>query len=105
MVGFEHHIFICCNQREPGSRSSCDPTGDEQLKDCFKKEVKRRGLKGSVRANSSGCLDQCEFGPTVVIYPQGIWYGHVTPADVPRIIEETVINGRILEDLLIREGE
>ncbi len=49
----------------------------------------------------AGCLEQCEFGPTVVIYPQGIWYGGVTPEDVPRILDETVIGGRILEDLLI----
>jgi (2Fe-2S) ferredoxin len=101
MPAFESHIFVCCNQREPGSRCCCDPDGNEKLRDCFKKEVKQRGLKGKVRANTTGCLDQCELGPTVVIYPQGIWYGRVTPADVPRIIEETVINGRILDDLLI----
>ena len=101
MPAFESHIFVCCNQREPGSRCCCDPDGNEKLRDCFKKEVKQRGLKGKVRANTTGCLDQCELGPTVVIYPQGIWYGRVTPADVPRIIEETVVNGRVLQDLLI----
>ena len=56
-----------------------------------------------VRANKAGCLDQCELGPTVVIYPQGVWYGSVTPADVPRIIEETVVGGKILDDLKIPE--
>lgn len=101
MPAFEHHIFICCNQRDAGSRCSCDPDGDERLKDCFKKELKKRGLKGRVRANSAGCLDQCELGPTVVIYPQAIWYGRVTQDDVSRIIEETVLGGRILPDLLI----
>jgi (2Fe-2S) ferredoxin len=101
MPAFESHIFVCCNQREPGSRCCCDPDGNEKLRDCFKKEVKQRGLKGRVRANTTGCLDQCELGPTVVIYPQGIWYGRVTLADVPRIIEETVMNGRVLHDLLI----
>jgi (2Fe-2S) ferredoxin len=54
-----------------------------------------------VRANKAGCLDQCEQGPTVVIYPQAIWYGGVKLADVSRIIDETIIAGRILEDLLI----
>ncbi len=63
--------------------------------------MKRRGLGPLVRANKAGCLDQCELGPTVVIYPQEIWYGGVTTADVPRIIEETVVGGEILEDLLI----
>ena len=104
MPKFTHHIFICCNQREPGnSRGCCDPLGNEALRDLFKAEVKRRGLTPQVRANSSGCLDQCEFGPTVVIYPQAIWYGGVKPEDVPRIIEETVVGGRVIEELLIAD--
>jgi (2Fe-2S) ferredoxin len=73
------------------------------LRNCFKAELDRRKLGPLVRANKSGCLEQCELGPTVVIYPQAIWYGHVTIADVPRIIEETVIGGRILNDLLISD--
>ena len=102
MAAFTHHIFVCCNQREAGHpRGSCDPTGSEELRDCFKKELKARGLNPAVRANSAGCLDQCERGPTVVIYPQAIWYGGVTPADVPRIIEQTIVGGQVLEDLRI----
>ncbi len=102
MPKFTSHIFVCCNRREPGhSRSCCNPDGTEALRNCFKAELKNRNLGPLVRANQSGCLDQCELGPTVVIYPQGIWYGHVRPDDVPRIIEETVIGGRVLEDLLI----
>jgi (2Fe-2S) ferredoxin len=58
-----------------------------------------------VRANRSGCLDQCERGPTVVIYPQAIWYGRVTPEDVPRIIEDTILGGRVLEDLRIADEQ
>jgi (2Fe-2S) ferredoxin len=102
MPAFTHHIFICTNQRDPGKgRQSCDPDGDERLRDAFKSEVKRRGLKSTVRANSAGCLDQCELGPTVVIYPQAIWYGGVRIEDVPRIVEETVIHGRVIEELCI----
>ena len=102
MPQFTSHIFVCCNRREPGnSRGCCDPEGSGKLRDCFKTELKRRGLGPLVRANQAGCLDQCELGPTVVIYPQAIWYGGVQPADVERIIEETVIRGRVLADLLI----
>lgn len=102
MPKFTHHIFVCCNQREPGhSRGCCNPDGAGKLRAAMKAEVERRGLKPLVRANAAGCLDQCELGPTVVIYPQGVWYGGVQPADVPRIVEETVIGGRILEDLQI----
>jgi (2Fe-2S) ferredoxin len=104
MPKFTHHIFVCCNQREPGhSRGCCDPQGSENLRNLFKSEVKRRGLTPQVRANKAGCLDQCECGPTVVIYPQEIWYGGVTAEDVPRIIEETIVNGRVIEELLIAD--
>lgn len=104
MPAFTHHIFICCNQRPAGHpRGCCDPEGNEALREAFKSEVKRRKLGPLVRANKAGCLEQCEHGPTVAIYPQGIFYGHVTVEDVPRILDETVIGGRVLDDLLIAE--
>jgi (2Fe-2S) ferredoxin len=102
MPKFTHHIFVCCNRRKKDSgRGSCDPDGDEALKSAFKKELEKRGLRPDVRANSAGCLDQCELGPVIVIYPQAIWYGGVRVKDVPRIVEETIIGGHILPDLLI----
>jgi (2Fe-2S) ferredoxin len=105
MPAFTHHIFICCNQRSPEHpRGCCDPEGTEALRNAFKAEVKRRGLGPLVRANLAGCLEQCEHGPTVAIYPQGLFYGGVTLDDVPRILDETVIGGRVLEDLRIDEA-
>lgn len=105
MPAFTHHLFVCCNRREPGhSRGCCDAEGTEALRNKFKAELSARKLKPAVRANSAGCLDQCELGPVVVIYPQGIWYGGVTLEDVPRILDETVIGGRVLNDLLIDES-
>jgi (2Fe-2S) ferredoxin len=101
MPKFECHLFVCCNQRKPGSRQCCDPDGKEKLRDRFKSELKKRKLGATFRVNKAGCLDQCEQGPTIVIYPQQIWYGNVQLDDVERIIDETVIGGRILEDLLI----
>jgi len=102
MPKFTSHIFVCCNRREPGhTRGCCDPDGAQALRDRFKTELKARKLGPLVRANQSGCLDQCELGPTVVIYPQGIWYGGVTLQDVPRIIDETIVAGRVIDDLLI----
>ena len=105
MPAFTHHLFICGNVREPGhKRGCCDPRGQQALKDAFKAELKRAGLAKTARANHTGCLDQCEHGPTVVIYPQGIWYGKVTPQDVPRIVSKTIVGGEILEDLLIPDS-
>ena len=106
MPKFTSHIFVCCNTRQPGhARGCCNPDGNGKLRECFKNELARQKLAPQVRANKSGCLDQCELGPTVVIYPQAIWYGHVTAADVPRIVEETIKNGRVLKDLLIPDGQ
>lgn len=100
MASFTHHVFICVNQREPGHpRGSCDPDGTEALRDAFKAEVRRRGLGVQVRANAAGCLDQCEHGPTVVVYPEGVWYGSVTLADVEEIVESHLAGGRPVERL------
>ena len=79
MPKFEKHLFICCNQREPGHpRGCCDPTGQAQLQFLFKQKLALRGFKKRVRANMSGCLDQCEHGPTVVVYPDA---GHAFMRD------------------------
>ena len=102
MASYTHHLFVCCNARDPGHpRGCCDPNRSEALRNQFKLEFKKRGLDGQARANKAGCLDQCEHGPNLVIYPQGIWYGGVRIEDVPRIVAETIVKGIILEDLVI----
>src|SRR5262245_8227800 len=102
MPKFTHHIFVCCNTRQPGhSRGCCNPDGSCQLRELLKAEVKKRNLAGQVRVNQAGCLDQCEYGPNLVIYPQAIWYGHLKPQDVARIVDQTVINGHVIEELRI----
>ena len=105
MPAFTHQIFICSNRRDPGHRrGSCDPEGNQALREAFKRELKRTNLGPLVRANQAGCLEQCEHGPTVVIYPQGIWYGRVTVDDVPRIVASTILGGEVLNDLLIADA-
>ena len=105
MPAFTHHVFVCGHVREPGhKRGCCDPEGKQALRDAFKRELKKAGFGPTARANHAGCLEQCEHGPTVVIYPLGVWYGHVTPADVPRIVARTLVAGEILNDLLIADS-
>jgi (2Fe-2S) ferredoxin len=102
MPKFRKHIFVCCNQREPGHpRGCCDPTGEGRLQKKFKKLLAQHHLKGVVRANKSGCLDQCEHGPNVVVYPDAVWYGHVTLDDVEEIVESHILNDVPVERLLI----
>jgi (2Fe-2S) ferredoxin len=104
MPKFEKHIFVCGNQCPPGSpRGCCDPTGQAKLQKLFKQKPAERGLKGKVRANQSGCLDQCEHGPNVVVYPEAVWYGHVTEVDVDEIIESHIIGGKPVERLNHRQ--
>lgn len=94
MPTFDRHIFICTNKRPPENpRGCCDPAGLGQLQLEFKKKLAQSGLKDRVRANKAGCLDQCEHGPNVVVYPEGIWYGNVTLEDVAEIVESHIING------------
>jgi (2Fe-2S) ferredoxin len=71
----------------------------------FKAKLSERGIPNSrVRANKAGCLDQCEIGPTVVVYPEAVWYGHVTPADDDEIIDSHIIGGKPVERLIIPDS-
>jgi (2Fe-2S) ferredoxin len=104
MPKFEKHIFVCGNQRLPGQpRRSCDPEGKAELQKLFKRKLAEHGLQGKVRANQSGCLDQCEHGPNVVVYPEAIWYGRVTMNDVEEIIESHIVGGKPVERLMIAD--
>jgi (2Fe-2S) ferredoxin len=104
MPKFEHHIFICGNQRPAGHpRGCCDPSAEARLQKLFKQKLAERGLKGRVRANQAGCLDQCEHGPNVVIYPDAVWYGQVGEADVEEIIDSHIIAGRPVERLRLAD--
>jgi len=106
MAKFEHHIFVCCNKRAPENpRGCCDPKGDGELLRLFNAKLAQRSVKTLVRANRAGCLDQCELGPTVVVYPEAIWYGKVTPDDVDEIIESHIVGGRPVERLIIPDDK
>ena len=104
MAKFERHVFVCTNVREPGSaRPSCTTDGKGELHAALKDAVRGAGLGCSIRANKAGCLDQCEHGPTVVVYPEAVWYGNVSVEDVPEIVSEHLIAGRPVERLIIAD--
>lgn len=91
---YERHVFICTNRRAPGDpKGCCADKGAEEVRDAFKQVLHERGLKGRIRANAAGCLDQCSRGVAVVVYPEQVWYGGVTAADVPEIVEEHLVRG------------
>lgn len=102
MSTFQRHIFICTNQRSPDDpRGSCSRLGSEALHACFKQEAKRLNLKNIVRANKAGCLDHCALGPSVVIYPEGVWYRVTSESDVTEIMERHVIKGEVVTRLVM----
>lgn len=102
MPHLERHVFVCTNRRDSANpKGSCAAKGADALRECFKKELFERGLNGKMRANAAGCLDQCKHGCTVVVYPDQVWYGHVTPDDVKEIIDEHLLGGRPVERLRI----
>ena len=102
MSYYQRHVFFCCNQRD-ASRESCNPKGATELRDYAKGRVKELGLagEGKVRINQAGCLDRCEEGPVMVVYPDAVWYTYVDRADIDEILEEHVVHGRVVERLKI----
>ncbi len=101
MSKYQRHVFVCINERPAGHpKGCCFEKGSSVVRDTLKAELTKRGLSKAVRVNNAGCLD-CAHGVALVIYPEGIWYGGVTPADIPEIIERTIVNGDVIERLLI----
>lgn len=99
---WQRHIFVCANQREPDHpRGCCGLAQGQQTVDWFKDAIKRAGLHLTVRANKSGCMEACEAGPAVVIYPDAVWYRVQTQADVEQIVREHLQNNRLVQHLLL----
>jgi len=97
------HIFTCTNRRPDGDpKGSCAEKGSEAIHARFKEQVAKLGLKGEVRANSAGCMDACAFGVTVVVYPEGVWYGRVKLEDVDEILQSHIIGGVPVERLRLK---
>lgn len=99
---FERHLFVCENERAEGHpRGCCASAGAAAVRTAMKDEISRRGLKGRVRANSAGCLNQCAMGVTVVVYPEQVWYAAVTVDDVAEIFDRHIERGEVVERLRI----
>jgi (2Fe-2S) ferredoxin len=100
---YRRHVFFCTNLRAGGQRTCCAQAGASGLRDWAKARVKALGLSGAggVRINSAGCMDRCEVGPTVVIYPEGVWYSYANEDDLEEIIQSHLIEGQIVDRLRI----
>jgi (2Fe-2S) ferredoxin len=100
MPSYERHLFICTNERDPSNpKGCCSAKGAREVRSRLKKLAFDAGLRGKVRINTAGCLDQCEQGVSIVVYPDNVWYGHVTLDDVDELFNEHVLHGRPVERL------
>ncbi len=98
---YKAHIFCCTNQRAPGhKRGCCADKGAEDLRNYMKKRVKEADIE-DVRVNTAGCLDRCELGPCIVIYPEGVWYAPKNEADIDEIISVHLQQGKRVERLML----
>jgi (2Fe-2S) ferredoxin len=100
MSYFAHHVFFCTNQREDGSQC-CSQCGAVEARDYVKRRCKELGISGpgKVRINTAGCLDRCELGPVVVVYPEAVWYTYVDRQDLDEIIDRHLVNGEVVDRL------
>ncbi len=102
MTYYRRHVFFCVNQRVAGE-ACCNTHCAQEMRNYAKKRIKELGLhgEGKIRVNNGGCMDRCEQGPIMVIYPDAVWYTYRDKKDVDEIIHEHLINGRIVARLKI----
>ena len=101
---YDKHIFICINERaETSVKGDCARNGGKEIRMRFVQLIEEHGMKGEIRANKSGCLDACEMGAAVVIYPKGIWYTKVQLEDVDEIFKISVLGDDIVERIASTE--
>ena len=103
MSYYQRHVFFCTNVRgEEAARPSCGRCGSDAMRAYLKGKVKERDMTGpgAVRINKSGCMDRCEEGPVVVVYPDGVWYHSCTAEVLDRIVEEHLIGGRPVREFV-----
>jgi (2Fe-2S) ferredoxin len=99
---YQHHVFFCCNQRANGA-ACCNDHQAQEMRDYAKAKVKSLKLSGpgKARINMAGCMDRCEQGPVIAVYPEAVWYTYIDKEDIDEIIEEHLVNGRVVERLRI----
>jgi (2Fe-2S) ferredoxin len=104
MSFYQYHVFFCINEREDGSRC-CGQFGAQEARQHLKQRCKVAGIhrEGGVRVNSAGCMGRCDSGPTIVIYPEGVWYSYVDRDDLDEILESHLLAGRPVNRLRLPE--
>lgn len=105
MPPYERHVFVCVNERPPGHRRGCcSSRNGKEICAALKQMNQKSGLAGKVRINAAGCLDECERGVAIVVYPEAVWYGGVTLDALEELYDSHIVNGRPLERLRLKHA-
>ena len=104
---YAHHVFMCTNVRPEGHPRGCCMErsaaggGVDKLRGYAREKARQLGIE-SIRWNAGGCLDRCEFGPNMVIYPEGVWYRYESQEDIDEITETHLKNGGRVQRLMLQ---
>jgi (2Fe-2S) ferredoxin len=104
---YHRHIFMCTNVRPEGHPRGCcsaraaEAGGVDKLRAYMRAKAQQLGVQ-DIRCNAAGCLDRCEFGPNMVIYPEGIWYRYETTQDIDEIVQTHLVEGGRVERLILQ---
>ena len=102
---YDQHVFVCQNVRpDDHPRGCCSARGSVELLKYMTSQVRKLGVKNA-RINPSGCLERCEMGPALVIYPEGAWYTFKTKDDIDEILQSQLIDGKPVERLLLQNSD
>jgi (2Fe-2S) ferredoxin len=102
MVKLKHHIFVCTSCRINGQQKGfCFSKGSVDIVQRFMEAIEENDLSSDVMITNTGCFGVCDKGPIAVVYPEGIWYGNLTDEDVDKIVEQHIMDGKPVEELMI----
>ena len=99
MEPFRYHVYVC-DQQKPEGVPCCAARGSGKVIDALRREISARGLADEVQVTVCGSLGLCEWGPNVVVYPEGVWYSSVKPQDVAELVQSHFQEGRVVERLV-----
>jgi (2Fe-2S) ferredoxin len=104
MEPFRFHVYACQQEKPGGNPDCCAARGSAAVLEALRKEIAAQGLTGEVQVTTCGSLGMCERGPSMVVYPEGVWYAGVQVADVPVIVREHFKKGQPVERLASRDA-
>lgn len=90
------HVLIC-------GGTGCTSSHSQQIREKLAEELKAKGLDEEIKIVQTGCFGLCALGPVMIVYPEGTFYSRVTPEDVPEIVEEHLLKGRVVERLVYND--